>query len=77
MSMNDIKNQIASDVMFNLLLVYEKIQGHCNGTHSEDKKYLGIWLKGQRQRKKKGKIDGFYEEQLEKIGVVWDLLSEK
>jgi len=38
---------------------------------------LGSWLEKQRQEKKKGKLDGGQEKQLQDIGVVWDILSER
>jgi hypothetical protein len=65
--------------MYKLLLMYKKKEGNCNvpQNHKEDGENLGQWLDRQRYNKKKGRLDTKKEQQLNAIGVTWDVLSQK
>jgi predicted helicase len=78
-AINEYMNQNSWDKMYELLLVYNNREHHCNvgRNHKEDGKNLGIWLDTQRSNKKKGKLNAEKEQQLEEIGVVWDVFSQK
>jgi hypothetical protein len=62
------------DRMFDLLLRYHGRHSHCHVhySHMEGEAKLGIWLRTQRQRMKKGKLAPYLQRQLEAIGVIWD-----
>jgi len=71
--------EITWNEMFNLLKIYKECKGHCNVPRSymEYGKNLGNWLHKQREKKKKGDLNGLREKRLEEVGVAWDVLSEK
>jgi hypothetical protein len=52
---------------------FKKREGHCNvpQSHKEDGTSLGLWVKNQRQLKRKEKLDPDREEALEDIGFQW------
>ncbi|VEU38646.1 unnamed protein product [Pseudo-nitzschia multistriata] len=66
------------DSMFNLLVQFQLRTGHCRvpQTHKENGKNLGTWLNVQRQAKRNGTLDRAKEQELEKIGMVWNVASE-
>jgi len=63
---------------YHLLIKFRQREGHSNvpNDHIESCRNLGKWLTYQRQKKKKGKLDGNLEKRLEDAGVVWDVLSK-
>ena len=65
--------------MFALLNDFKKREGHCNvpRSHKEDGENLGMWLRTQRKAKKAGKLDQIRKKQLEEVGVVWDVSSDR
>jgi len=63
---------------YRLLVKFQRREGHCHvpQSHKEDGMNLGFWLKNQRRRKTKGKLESTCEKQLEEIGVVLNVRSE-
>jgi len=61
---------------YRLLIKFQQREGHCNVPYHyrEDETNLGLWLSDQRQRKKKGTLNGTLEKRLEDIGVVCSVL---
>jgi len=62
------------EYMFVLLVRYNDKTGSCNvpQDHIEDGENLGIWLKNQRQAKKKEKLNNERKQKLEDLGVEWE-----
>ena len=62
-----------------LLIEYKEREGHCNvpRDHKEEGKKLGLWLKNQRQDKKRVTLDIVKVKQLEDLGIVWDLYEHE
>ncbi|OEU11384.1 hypothetical protein FRACYDRAFT_162667, partial [Fragilariopsis cylindrus CCMP1102] len=81
-------NRAVWDNMYRLLVKYKKREGHCNvpNMYKEEKEKrngvgggenLGKWLVYQRRSKTKGTLDSYREEQLDKIGMVWDMKAQQ
>lgn len=66
-------NEAQWEKMFVALREFKREHGHCNVPHlwPQDRS-LGMWLAGQRQRKRKDKLDSSRAAKLEGLGVVWD-----
>mmetsp|Transcript_26444 Transcript_26444/g.29250 ORF Transcript_26444/g.29250 Transcript_26444/m.29250 type:complete len:591 (+) Transcript_26444:437-2209(+) len=64
---------------YRILQKFQEREGHSNVPyyHVEDGINLGCWLYGQRQNKRKGKLDRRHEQRLEDVGIVWDVYSER
>jgi len=64
---------------YHLLGKFKEREGHSNVPydHIEDGMKLGLWLREQRHQKKEGKLVKRLEEQLEDVGIMWDVLSEQ
>ncbi|OEU17938.1 hypothetical protein FRACYDRAFT_184046 [Fragilariopsis cylindrus CCMP1102] len=67
------------DDMYTVLVKYKEREGNCNVPHRHkgDGGNLGLWLNRQRIKKKNGTLDAECIHRLEKIGVVWDVLSKQ
>ena len=65
--------------MYDLLVNYKEREGNCSvpKSHKEGSHNLWHWLCGQRQLKRNGKLDVSNINQLELLGVVWDVYDEK
>jgi len=66
--------------MFTLLVEFKRRTGNCNvaQSHKEAGRQLGTWLMKERKLKKEGKQDCEIQgrlDQLEELGVVWDVLK--
>ena len=63
--------------MYNLLLQYNEREGHTNVPQGyvEDGETLGVWVKGQREAKKKGVLEADRREKLENLRFAWELQS--
>ena len=64
---------------FSLLEHFEEREGHIDVPkhHEEDGAKLGVWIKTQRARYKKGKLDESYQRRLENLGVSLDPHAEQ
>lgn len=73
-------NEQKWETMFELMLRYQAREGHCrvpqDHIEGRDGKNLGLWLDRQRQRKRKGKLDGALQDRLETIGVKWKIYAK-
>jgi len=68
------------EYMYSLLLEFQKLEGNCNIPQNyitPDGKKLGVWLKNQRFKRRKGKLNEEQIKGLDKIGITWDLISTK
>ena len=65
--------------MFDLLVIYEKREGHCRvpWNHKEKGKNLGSWMNNIRVRKKNGNLGTAQSRALEDLGAVWDVRADK
>lgn len=63
--------------MFNSLCEFQKEHGHCNvpARYKKNMK-LGRWIDRQRQSHRNGQISQEYKERLEKLGLVWNPISD-
>ena len=66
-------SQIAWEEMYDLLVQFEKKEGHPNVPfmHKEDGQNLGTWLNTQRSLQSKGRLDMDRQKRLEELGVLW------
>jgi hypothetical protein len=64
--------------MFELLIQFKQREGHCQVPihHKEEGKNLGGWLVTQRKAKRRKTLKKDRLDQLEKVGVVWNVLTE-
>jgi len=64
--------------MFAVLVQFKEREGHCNVPvrHKEKGIRLGNWLTKQRTAKRQGKLHSMRQQQLEDIGIVWDILAK-
>ena len=63
------------DEMVTLLVQYKEQNGNClvPQNHKEDGKNLGTWLNTQRRLNRLGTLQSSKKQQLEELGVVWDV----
>lgn len=75
----DVVMELKWDEMAAVLVQYKERNGHCRvpQTHKENGKNLGTWLRTQRLKEQAGTMDDSKVEQLEKIGIVWDVSRHK
>ncbi len=63
--------------MFHSLCEFKKENGHCNVPARYQKNMkLGRWIDRQRQSYRNGQLSQEYKERLEKLGLVWNPISD-
>mmetsp|Transcript_4620 Transcript_4620/g.6670 ORF Transcript_4620/g.6670 Transcript_4620/m.6670 type:complete len:569 (+) Transcript_4620:76-1782(+) len=58
--------------MYEKLVEYQRREGHCNALQTGDSRMLGIWVRKQRQLRKKKSLSKECERKLDEIGMEWD-----
>jgi len=64
---------------FKLLCSFYNREGHCNvpSHHMKDGFQLGRWLNRQKKLKQQGRLENIHVNELNKLGIVWDVSREQ